>query len=78
MMIAEGVVAARTLGEARSVIDKLELFNWVPTSPRKLVKGRVFPHVLVVGDFQITEPILRSIEVAAGDEPLRFARVDLV
>jgi len=78
MMIAEGVVAARTLGEARRVIETLELFNWVPASPRKLVKGRVSPQVMVVGDFEVTEPILRSIQVAAGDEPLRFSRVDLL
>ena len=77
MVIAEGVVAARTLGEARRVIDVLELVNWVPTSPRKMVKVRTAPHVLVVGDFEITEPILQSIQVAAGDRPLVVARVDL-
>lgn len=79
MVLAGGVVVARTLGEARAVMDRLELTNWVPASPRNLVKGvKTLPNVLVVGDFTITDPIVSSIEVAADSRELLIARVDLV
>lgn len=78
-MVAGGVVVARTLGEARAVIDRLELTNWVPASPNKLVRGvKSLPHVLVVGDFEVTEPIVASISLAAGGQQLSMARVDLL
>ena len=78
MVFAEGVVAARTLGEARDVIDRLNLLNWVPASPTKTVKVRCNPNVLVVGDFDVPEPVLRSIRVASGVDDLFLARVDLL
>ena len=79
MAVADGVVVARTLGEARRVIDELQLGNWVPVSPKKLISGlKVLPHVLVVGDFQMTEPISASVSVASGGQELSVARVDLV
>ena len=79
MVQGEGVIAARTLGEARKAIDVLELLNWVPASPRKLVKGvKVKPYVLLVNDFDATEPILASIRVAAGNDDLTIARVVLL
>lgn len=78
-MVAGGVVVARTLGEARSVIDRLNLDNWLPVSPRTPFRyAKTLPNVLVVGDFVITDPIESSILVAAGGQELLIARVDLV
>ena len=79
MVVAGGVVVARTLGEARAVIDRLDLDNWLPISPKTPFRyAKTLPNVLVVGDFVITDRIVSSIEVAAGGEELLIARVDLV
>lgn len=79
MIVAEGVVAARTLGEARAVIDRLELTNWCPAAPSRPVKGvKTKPLVLVVADFDVPDVVWRSIRVAAGDEELVVAAVNLL
>jgi hypothetical protein len=79
VVLAGGVVVARTLGEARAVIDRLDLDNWLPVSPKTPFRyAKTLPNVLVVGDFVITDPIVSAIKVAADGQELLIARVDLV
>lgn len=76
MIVAEGVVVARTLGEARMVIDRLELTNWVPASPTRPVKGvKVVGRVIVLDNFDVPDPVWRSIYLAAGTEKVSRASV---
>lgn len=74
MIVAEGIMVARTLGEARSAIERLELTNWVPTSPSRPVRGVKSANcVLVVDNFDVPEPVLASIRLAVGSDSPKMA-----
>lgn len=78
-MRADGVVVARTLGEARAVIEKLSLTNWVPVSPRRMPKNvKSSNNVLVVDGFDVPDNILRSLSVIIGSNDINLASVTLI
>lgn len=77
-MRASGVVIARTLGEARAVIEKLSLVNWLPISPRRIPKNiKSDNHVLILDDFTPPDSVLRAVEVIVESSDIKLASVSL-